>query len=77
MAKFNLLLIVALLVGSVSIVVYSQDTITTEEAAKFLGLQRTVCGNAVNSHYDARLKGHPTFIDLDKPYPDEVFSVLI
>ena len=67
----------ALLAGSVSIVAYSQDTITTGEAAKFLGLQRTVCGNVVSSHHDASLEGQPTFMDLDKPYPYEVFTVLI
>jgi hypothetical protein len=77
MTKFKLLLIVALLVGSVSIVAYSQDAITTEEAPKFLGLQRTVCGNVVSSHHDARLEGQPTFMDLDKPYPYEIFTVLI
>jgi hypothetical protein len=77
MTKFKLLLIAALVVGSASIVAISQDTINTEEAAKFLGLQRTVCGNVVSSHHDANLKGQPTFIDLDKPFPYEVFTVLI
>ncbi|SPJ14590.1 exported hypothetical protein [Syntrophobacter sp. SbD2] len=37
MTRFKLLLIVAMLVGSVSIFAYSQDTITPEDAAKFIG----------------------------------------
>ncbi len=77
MKSFKLLLIAALLAGSVSIAAYSQDSITTEEASKFLGLQKTVCGKVVSSHYSARAKGKPTFINLDKPYPNEIFTVLI
>lgn len=77
MKRIELLFIAAVLAGSVSIAAYSQDTITTEEAAKFLGLQKTVCGKVVSSHHSARAKGKPTFINLDKPYPDEVFTVLI
>jgi len=77
MKRIKLLFLVAVLVGSVTIVAYSQDTITTEDAPKFLGLQKTVCGKVVSSHYSARSKGKPTFINLDKPYPNEVFTVLI
>jgi hypothetical protein len=31
----------------------------------------------VSTHYAARTRGNPTFINLDKPYPDQVFTVLI
>ncbi len=75
--RFKLLLAVALLVGLASIVTYSQDTITSEDAAKFIGQQKTVCGMVASSHYAARSKGQPTFINLDKPYPNQVFTVLI
>jgi micrococcal nuclease len=77
MKRFKFLLFVALLVGSVSTVAYSQDTITPEDAAKFIGQQKTVCGKVASSHYAARSRGQPTFINLDKPYPNEVFTVLI
>ena len=49
MKRIELLFFAAVLAGSVSIAAYSQDTITTEEAAKFLGLQKTVCGKVVSS----------------------------
>jgi hypothetical protein len=77
MKRFKLLLIVALLVGFVSIVACSQETISTEDAAKFIGQQKTVCGTVASAHFAAKTKGQPTFINLDKPYPNQVFTVLI
>jgi len=76
MKRFKLLLAVALLVGLVSIA-YAQDTITSEDAAKFIGQQKTVCGMVASAHFAAKSKGQPTFINLDKPYPNQVFTVLI
>jgi len=68
MRRFKLRLIVALLVGSASIFAYSQDTITPEDAAKFIGQQKTVCGMVASANFAAKSKGQPTFINLDKPY---------
>ena len=45
MKSFRLLLIMAFLVGLVSIAV-AQETISPEDAAKFIGQQKTVCGTA-------------------------------
>lgn len=55
----------------------AQETITPEEAAKFVGQQKTVCGTVASAHFAAKTKGQPTFINLDKPYPNQVFTVLI
>jgi micrococcal nuclease len=74
--RFKLLLIVALLVGLASIA-YAQETITPEDAAKFIGQQKTVCGKVASTHFASKSKGQPTFINLDKPYPNQVFTVLI
>jgi len=76
MKRFKLLLAVALLVGLVSLA-YSQDTIIPEDAAKFIGQQKTVCGMVASAHYATRSKGQPTFINLDKPYPNQAFTVLV
>ncbi|MGA2401923.1 MAG: DNA-binding protein [Syntrophobacteraceae bacterium] len=76
MKKFKLLLLVALLAGLV-VIAYSQDTITPEDAAKFIGQQKTVCGTVASGHFAAKSKGRPTFINLDKPYPNQVFTVMI
>ncbi len=76
MKKFNLLLIMALLVGLVSIA-YSQDTVTPEDATEFIGQQKTVCGTVASAHFAAKVKGQPTSLHLNKPYPNQIFSVLI
>jgi micrococcal nuclease len=33
--------------------------------------------NSASAHFAAKSKGQPTFINLDKPYPNQVFTVLI
>jgi hypothetical protein len=37
----------------------------------------TVCGKVVSTHYAKSSKGEPTFLNLDEPYPKEVFTTLI
>lgn len=76
MKRFKLLLIMALLVGLVSLA-YAQDTISPEDAAKFIGQQKTVCGKVASTHFAAKSKGQPTFVNLDKAYPNQIFTVLI
>jgi micrococcal nuclease len=66
----------AFLAGLVS-VAFAQETITPKDAAKFIGQQKTVCGTVASAHFATRSKGQPTFINLDKPYPNQVFTVLI
>lgn len=31
----------------------------------------------MGDHYAARSRGQPTFINLDKPYPNQVFTIVI
>jgi micrococcal nuclease len=58
-------------------IAYAQEAISSEDAAKYIGRQKTVCGMAASAHFAAKTKGQPTFINLDKPYPNQVFTVLI
>lgn len=76
MTRFKFLLIVALLFGSLSIA-YALETISPEDAAKYIGQQKTVCGTVSNAQYATNSEGQPTFINLDKPYPDLIFTVVI
>ena len=76
MKRFKLLLIMALLVGLVSIA-YAQETITPEDAAKFIGQQKMVCGAVVKTHFAATNRGQPTFLDFGKPHPNQVFTIVI
>ena len=51
--------------------------ITGAEAKDHVGETRTVCGKVVSTHYASGSKGQPTFLNLDEPYPKEVFTILI
>jgi hypothetical protein len=58
-------------------VAHAQKPLTTPEAKSHVGEKATVCGDVVSAHHAARTRGNPTFINLDKPYPEQVFTVLI
>jgi hypothetical protein len=53
------------------------NKITAAEAKDHVGEVRTVCGKVVSTHYAVKSKGEPTFLNLDEPYPKEVFTILI
>lgn len=53
------------------------QTITTAEAAHHVSEKQTVCGEIAGEHTAESSKGTPTFINLDKPYPHQVFTLLI
>jgi hypothetical protein len=55
----------------------AQTVISAVEAKNHIGENRTVCGDVVSAHHAARTRGNPTFLNLDKPYPTQVFTVLI
>ena len=56
---------------------YAQKSITAEEAKQHLGEKITVCGQVASTHYAVRSRGNPTFINLDRAYPNQVFTILI
>lgn len=51
--------------------------ITARQAKDHVGEKETVCGKVVSTRYADRSKGQPTFLNLDKPYPNEIFTVVI
>lgn len=53
------------------------DTLTTSEAAKHIGENATVCGTVAGVHSATSSKGSPTFVNLDKAYPNQAFTILI
>jgi hypothetical protein len=61
----------------VSLCVAAPVTLTATEAKKHVGETATVCGVVVDVHFAAGSKGLPTFVNLDKPFPNQVFTVLI
>jgi hypothetical protein len=66
-------LIGALLSTSVS----AQNKLTAAQAKDHFGQTATVCGEVVTTSYADSSKGHPTFLNLDKPYPNQIFTVVI
>ena len=55
----------------------AQTSISAAEAKNHIGEKATVCGEVASTHYAARSRGNPTFINLDKPYPEQIFTILI
>jgi DNA/RNA endonuclease YhcR with UshA esterase domain len=51
--------------------------ISAVQAANHIGEQAVVCGLVASAKFATRSKGTPTFINLDEPYPNEVFTALI
>jgi DNA/RNA endonuclease YhcR with UshA esterase domain len=51
--------------------------ITASEASAYIGQSATVCGYVASAKYASRSKGQPTFLNLDKPYPNQIFTALI
>jgi DNA/RNA endonuclease YhcR with UshA esterase domain len=56
---------------------FAQRRLTAAEAKRHIGETATVCGEVVSTRYASSTKGHPTFLNLDKPYPSQIFTVLI
>jgi hypothetical protein len=51
--------------------------IAAADAAKHVGENGTVCGMVESAHYVERSQRQPTFLDLDRPYPNQSFVVVI
>jgi hypothetical protein len=51
--------------------------LTTQEAPQHIGQTATVCGVVASTNYASKSKGQPTYLNLDRPYPQQVFTVLI
>jgi micrococcal nuclease len=47
------------------------------EASQHVGETRTVCGPVADKHTAPTANGSPTFIELERAYPNQVFTVLV
>jgi len=81
MSTSRVKLLSALMVVSVfgaSVAVLSQGKkLTSREAQHHIGHQATVCGMVVSERYLSKIRGSPTYLDLDRAYPNQRFSVVI
>ena len=55
----------------------SADVITPEQAKDNVGKTASVCGVVASAKYSTTTKGEPTFLNLDKPFPNHIFTALI
>jgi DNA/RNA endonuclease YhcR with UshA esterase domain len=51
--------------------------LTAAEAKDHIGEKATVCGTVASARYAEGSKGQPTFLNLDEPYPKDIFTILI
>jgi len=56
---------------------HAQTSISAAEAKNHVGEKAVVCGKVASAHYASKSRGNPTFINFDKPYPNEIFTLLI
>jgi len=75
MIFFILWILSQVILGSVPLV--AQDYITAADADKYIGQTKTVCGEVASATYAARSRGQPTFLNLDQPYPNHIFTIVI
>jgi DNA/RNA endonuclease YhcR with UshA esterase domain len=55
----------------------SAQKITASEATNHIGQTATVCGGVASARYADNAKGKPIFLNLDKPYPNPIFTAVI
>jgi micrococcal nuclease len=55
----------------------AQERISPLEAAKYVGKSATVCGKVASTAYAIQVAGRPTFLNLERPYPNQLFTVVI
>lgn len=60
-----------------SVCLFAQKKLTPGEAKEHFGEGATVCGEVVSTRYAESSKGQPTFLNLDQPYPNQIFTAVI
>lgn len=56
---------------------HSAEAIEPEEAAAHVGEHARVCGIVASAKFARDSRGQPTFLNLGKAYPDQVFTALV
>jgi len=55
----------------------SAECVSAVDAKNHVGKQVSVCGKVESATYAARTKGKPTFLNLDRAYPNQIFTVVV
>lgn len=51
--------------------------LSAAEAKNHVGEKATVCGKVVSAQFAKDSKGQPTFLNLDQPYPNHIFTIVV
>jgi hypothetical protein len=68
--------LVVLALATPSPVAWAGPWLATQDAADHIGEVATVCGTVASTNFAIRSKGQPTYLNLDRPYPNQVFTIL-
>lgn len=52
-------------------------TLDATQAGSHIGETATVCGSVASAHFSRRSAAQPTLLDLDRPYPNQIFTLVI
>jgi len=74
--KFGKLFTISALLGLWTFTV-DAASLSSEEAANHVGETATICGVVASANYAATSRARPTFLNLDKPYPDQIPAAVI
>jgi hypothetical protein len=72
--RLRFLTVVLLVAGSTT---GHAASLTPDEAASHVGETATVCGTIASTTFAAQAPMAPTFLDIGRPYPNQMFSAII
>lgn len=66
-----------LFLGIFSVASAQSGHLTAAQAKDHVGEHATVCGTVASTRFAGRSRGQPTFLNLDEPYPNQIFTIVI
>lgn len=69
--------VLATLASTCMVVPVGAADLTSQQAIGYVGRPATVCGTVVSASHSMKTKGQPTFLNLDAPYPQQVFTIVV
>lgn len=75
--KYKIILSILIIIGIQSKGCSQIKSINANEANEHIGEIITVCGTVVSSNYNEETDNSPVFLNLEKPYPDHIFTIFI
>ena len=68
---------VVIVIAVCQVALSAQERISPVDAAKYVGKSVTVCGRVALANCVVNSVGRPTYLNLNRPYPNHIFTVII